>query len=129
MKKVILGLLMLSSVSSVFASEHCERMNPYSPLHQTIWSALSELGALGDLSLPISGGVLVNNLWQIQLHEKSGEDYIAAGLHELLTAKYGANSNSGENEVKDAMDQSIKNDETVCDLTKRLAEKYTFQGE
>jgi hypothetical protein len=126
MKNIIFGLVMMGLVPSVFALEHCERMNVYNLKHQTIWKALSEFGALGGVSLPISGGVLVNNLWQIQLHEKDGVIFIANALHDILVEKYGVKSNSGKNDILDLMDQSIKNKNTVCDFANQLIEKYTF---
>ena len=124
MKALLIGLIAVTTISSAVA---CQDMNPNNRASTTTWTTLYGLKQVGS-NFKDSGRILINDLPELT-GGNSGMVALADQIHRVITVGRGARSISGNNEVLSAINEASKNNETVCDLAKRLDEKYNFWNE
>jgi hypothetical protein len=125
MKKLLVGLMVLGSISSAMA---CPDLDKNVRADTTTWTTLYQLGQLNSNFMD-SGKVSINSLPVISIGVGNGEEILADQIHQMITVGLGAKSITGKNEALEALVESMKNDESVCEFAKRLDDKYTFWHE
>ena len=122
MKKLLIGLLALGSISS-FA---CTDLNKEVRAHTTTWTTLFSMKQI-NTNFKSSGRIPVNSLSFASLDNQS-RMLVADQLNNILVAGRGAEHTGSKNMIQ-ILEESINSNSTVCDLAEKLDANYKFWGE